>query len=350
MENIVTAMGTSNIALIKYWGKRDERLILPTHSSISITLDEHLSAKTSLVFSKSIKADTFYLNGKLQDLREKEIGEKFNIIDHVRRLAGAKERVLVVSENNFPTATGLASSAAGMATLVYAASKALGLNLSAKELSIIVRLGSGSACRSVVGGFVLWRKGTRKDGRDSYAEQIADENYWPEINDLIAVISETKKKVSSRSGMRQTVKTSELYRIRPRLAENFAARLKTSILKKDFRTLAEITMKESNNLHATMLDTYPPIMYLNDGSKEAINAVHELNETEGRPICAYTFDAGPNAHIITLDKYKRKVRKRLEEIDSVMRFIDAKAGGGPRILKEKDSLIEARSLMPISGK
>ncbi len=346
MENIVTAIGTSNIALTKYWGKRDEKLILPTHSSISITLDENLRAKTSLVFSKKIKTDTFYLNGKLQDLNEKEIGEKFQIIDSIRRRAGVKEHVLVVSENNFPTATGLASSAAGMTALVYTAAKALDINLSTKELSMIVRRGSGSACRSVTGGFVRWNVGNRTDGEDSYAEQIADEKYWPEINDLIAIVSEAKKEVSSRSGMRQTVKTSKLYSMRPQLAEQLTKELEEVIRSRDFERLAEITMKDSNNLHAIMLDTYPPIIYLNEGSKEIISAIHELNDSEGKPIAAYTFDAGPNAHIITLDKYKSTVRKRLEEMKSIIRVIESKAGPGPRLLRKDESLIDEDTLSP----
>ncbi len=251
-----------------------------------------------------------------------------------------------MSKNNFPTATGLASSAAGMATLVFAASKALGVKLSVKELSIIVRLGSGSACRSVAGGFVRWNKGTRIDGEDSYAEQIADENYWGEITNIITVISEKKKRVSSRSGMKQTMLTSHLYKERPQFAEGLAVRLAGAIKDRDFETLAEITMKESNNLHATMLDTYPPIMYLSDVSKEVMYAVHDLNESEGKLVAGYTFDAGPNAHVITLDKYRNKVRKRLEEIDGINRFIESKAGSGPRLLKQEDSLIDG-NMAPI---
>ena len=345
-NEIVTAIGTSNIALIKYWGKRDEHRILPTNSSISITLDENLSARTSVLFSELIKNDTFYLNGIKQDLEERETKEKFQVLGRMRALSGVEKGALVVSENNFPTAAGLASSAAGMATLVYACSKALGMNLSEKELSIIVRTGSGSACRSVIGGFVKWRKGESENGEDSYAEQILPASHWPDIIDLIAVVSEKKKKVSSRAGMKQTMQTSTLYRSRPEFAEGLAVQMEKALHGRDFKGLAEMIMRDSNNMHATMLDTWPPIMYLNDVSKEIIYAIHELNEANSEPVGAYTFDAGPNAHIITLKRNKDEIIRRLKEIEGVERLIESGIGNGPRILDSKDALIDLDSLGP----
>ena len=180
IDEVVTAVGNSNIALIKYWGKRNRKLILPTNSSLSITLDENVSTRTSVMFSKKLKEDTFYIDGELKDMSDSDTQERFAIIDQLRNMAGVKERILMVSKNNFPASAGMASSASGSSTLAFAAANALGLKMDARELSKIARQGSGSSCRSLMGGFVKWNKGEKTDGSDSYAEQVFDERHWPE--------------------------------------------------------------------------------------------------------------------------------------------------------------------------
>ena len=210
-ERSVTYRGTPNIALIKYWGKRDEKLILPQNSSISLTLKGETTAvkgapfelytKTSVLFSRRLAEDALYINGQKQNLGDKDVAERFYAIDELRARAKSKSRVMVVSENSFPTASGLASSASGVATLVCAVSQALGLKLSEKELSMIARQGSGSACRSVMGGIVKWEKGTTEDGSDSFARQLYAPGYWPDLIDIIAIVTSAKKKVPSRAGM-----------------------------------------------------------------------------------------------------------------------------------------------------
>jgi diphosphomevalonate decarboxylase len=337
--NEVTAIATPNIALIKYWGKEGEKLIIPKNSSISITLDEKINTKTSVMFSSSLKEDVFYINGERQDLSNKDIKERFDVLNMLKSAAGIDYHVVVVSENSFPTAAGLASSASGISAMVFAASKALGLNMSIFELGRIARQGSGSSCRSLLGGFVKWEKGSKKDGSDSSIRQIAPPSHWPEIVDIIAIVSKSRKKVSSRAGMKQTVETSILYKSRPQYAEEACATLEKAILSKDFDTLANITMRDSNNMHAVMLDTWPPIVYLNDTSFEIINTIHELNESNGKAIAAYTFDAGPNAHIITLKSYAKKVKDAIKDINGINEIIDAGIGNGPRILTN-ESLIE----------
>ncbi len=350
LEEVTTAVGSSNIALTKYWGKRNEKLILPTNSSLSMTLDEGMHTRTSVLFSDRIGSDMFYLNGVKQDFNDKDVLERFVIIDELRKVAGTKARAFVASHNNFPTAAGFASSAAGIATLVYAATKALDLSITTKEMSIIARQGSGSSCRSLLGGFVKWRKGEMPDGLDSYAEQIADEKHWPEVIDIVAIIAESKKKVSSRSGMKQTVETSMLYRNRPQIAEQMTDRLAEAIEERDFDTLADITMRESNSLHAVMMDTYPPIIYLNDVSRAVIGAVNELNESEGRKICAYTFDAGPNAQIITLERHKDRVLKMLSSLGGITKTVVAEQGSGPRVVGSEYSLIDSAEMKPMAYK
>lgn len=347
MEGIATCEATANIAVAKYWGKRDDKLILPTNSSLSFTMDDQLRTRTTVMFSPKFKEDEFWLNGKKMDMKDKETAERLQQLDVVRKKAGISEKALIVSLNCFPTAAGFASSAAGLAALAVAASNAAGLKLSVQELSILARLGSGSASRSVEGGFVEWKMGDKSDGSDSVAIQIAPASHWPEIRNVVAVTNPEKKKVGSRAGMKQTIVTSSLYPAR--LANNgkIVEEIKKAVLSKDFQKFGELTMRESGNMHAVMLDTWPPIMYLNDISKEIIYAVHELNSAEGKIIAAYTFDAGPNAHIYALEENVPKVLKMLKGIDGVVKTMVCSVGNGPKLLTgEKEALIDFRTGKP----
>ena len=340
---VYTAIATPNIALIKYWGKRDERLILPTNSSISMTMGEEFNTKTSVMFTDKIDDDIFYINGTRQDLSDKDIKERFAIMGILKDMAGTKARAMVVSENSFPTAAGLASSASGIAAMVFAANAALDLNLDIRSMSIIARQGSGSSCRSLAGGFVKWERGTKADGTDSYIRQIAPSSHWPDLIDIVSIVSKSKKKISSRAGMKQTVESSVLYSARPGYAEKACADMENAIIGKNFEKLGLLTIKDSNNMHSVMLDTYPPIIYLNDVSREIISSIDNLNAESGKVIAAYTFDAGPNAHVLTLEKYKNAVEKALSEIEGIEKTYATKAGNGPRILDDSESLIEGLS-------
>ena len=210
--------------------------------------------------------------------------------------------LLIVSENNFPTAAGLASSAAGFAALVRAIADLYQLRQTPTELSLIARQGSGSACRSLMGGYVAWDMGAAADGSDSKARVVAHREHWPEMRALILVVSAEKKGVSSTAGMQATVKTSSLFRMRakevvPRAMQD----MEQAIANRDFELFAGVTMRDSNSFHATCLDTQPPIFYLNEVSHAAIRAVESLNEKAGRKLAAYTFDAGPNAVVYHLE-------------------------------------------------
>jgi diphosphomevalonate decarboxylase len=201
----------------------------------------------------------------------------------------------IVSENNFPTAAGLASSAAGFAALVRAIADLYELPATQTELSRIARQGSGSACRSLFGGYVAWEMGTKADGSDSQAVEIAPASHWPTMRALICVASAEKKSVSSTAGMQTTVATSGMFK---RRAEIIVPKSMDDMIKavkaKDFKLFGKVTMMESNSFHATCLDTFPPIFYLNDISRAAIRVVENINEAAGKIIAAYTFDAGPN--------------------------------------------------------
>jgi len=310
-----TVSAPTNIACIKYWGKASIPLNTPINDSVSVTLHQKdLKAVTTASCSTSFKEDKLWLNGIPVSLE----GNKrfYSCLNGVRALAKEKGKfdgmkVHVSSYNTFPTAAGLASSAAGYAALTFAFKELF----DAKEdyegqLSTIARQGSGSACRSLYGGFVAWRKGNDpyNNGEDSMAVQIAPESHWPEIRALILVVSDKKKDTSSTKGMSTSVATSKLLAHR---ADSIVAKrmedIEKAYLRKDFESFGKITMMDSNQFHATCLDTYPPIFYMNDISKGVIQLIHKYNEFCGEIRAAYTFDAGPNAVLYTLEKYQIEI-------------------------------------------
>ncbi|KAF8149474.1 Diphosphomevalonate decarboxylase [Crassisporium funariophilum] len=314
-----TASAPVNIAVIKYWGKRDTKLILPTNSSLSVTLDQdHLRSTTTSRADPSFEHDQLWLNGKEDEI--KAGGRLATCIAEMKRLRKeviedknpsapklSTYKVHIASYNNFPTAAGLASSASGFAALVASLAQLYTLTVSPSTLSLIARQGSGSACRSLFGGFVAWQKGDLADGSDSLAVQVAPQSHWPGMHALICVVSDDKKGTSSTSGMQRTVETSAL--LQHRIKEVVPARMEKmskAILDRDFNTFATLTMADSNQFHAVALDTEPPIFYMNDVSRTIIALIVEYNRlslASGGPYkAAYTYDAGPNAVIYAMEK------------------------------------------------
>lgn len=321
MSEIYRASTTApvNIAVIKYWGKRDPKLNLPTNSSLSVTLSQsdlrtHTTASCSPSYTSQ---DTLLLNGQNQDVSGARTQACFRELRALRKQLEDANLELpklstfplkIVSENNFPTAAGLASSAAGFAALVRAIANLYELPSSPTDLSRIARQGSGSACRSLFGGYVAWEQGSSPDGSDSVAYQVAPASHWPSMRALILVVSAAKKGVSSTTGMQTTVATSSLFP--SRASETVPRRMKEmtkAIEDKDFESFAKVAMVDSNSFHATCLDTYPPIFYLNDVSRAAIKTVEAVNSAAGRIVAAYTFDAGPNAVIYYLEENEKEV-------------------------------------------
>ncbi|GES62589.1 diphosphomevalonate decarboxylase [Aspergillus terreus] len=310
-----TTTAPVNIAVIKYWGKRDPSLNLPTNSSLSVTLSQRSlrTLTTASCAAQYPSQDELVLNGKPQEIQSSK--RTLACLSNLRALRKALEDanpslpklstlpLRIVSENNFPTAAGLASSAAGFAALVRAVADLYQLPDSPRDLSRIARQGSGSACRSLMGGYVAWRAGSLDDGSDSLAEEVAPASHWPEMRAIILVVSAEKKDVPSTEGMQTTVATSNLFATRATsvVPERMAA-IETAIQNRDFPAFAEITMRDSNGFHATCLDSWPPIFYMNDVSRAAVRLVHDINRAAGRTVAAYTFDAGPNAVIYYLEK------------------------------------------------
>lgn len=311
-----TSLQTEELTLHhRYWGKRDAKLNLPTNSSLSVTLSQgDLRTLTTASCSASFAGagDSLTLNGEASDISGARTQACFRELRARRAALEAADPALpklsamdlkLVSENNFPTAAGLASSAAGFAALVRAIADLYELPDSPAELSKVARQGSGSACRSLFGGYVAWRMGDKADGSDSMADLVAPASHWPNMRALILVVSAAKKGVSSTSGMQQTLATSGLFqhRITQVVPANMIT-MEEAIRDHDFPKFAEVTMRDSNSFHACCADTYPPIFYMNDVSRAAIRAVEHINAKAGKTIAAYTFDAGPNCVVYYLEE------------------------------------------------
>lgn len=316
----MTLWNDTDCYLSRYWGKRDPKLNLPTNSSLSVTLSQaDLRTLTTASCSASYPADSdsLLLNGTASDITGARTQACLRALRARREALEKQDPSLpklstmplhLVSENNFPTAAGLASSAAGFAALVRATADLYELPDSPAELSLIARQGSGSACRSLFGGYVAWRMGAEADGSDSLADLVAEASHWPEMRALVLVASAAKKGVSSTSGMQQTVATSGLFK--QRVAEVVPVNMslmEKAVKERDFSLFAEVTMRDSNSFHACCADTYPPIFYMNDVSRAAVRAVERINEVAGTTVAAYTFDAGPNCVVYFLAKDEAKV-------------------------------------------
>lgn len=313
-----TFTSPTNIAVIKYWGKNDPVLNTPLNSSASLTLDQDdLHTITTIAASKNFADDSLWING----VETKINGRGIAVLREIRAIASDKYdektgelvvkkedwsqyHVRISTVNTFPTGAGLASSAAGLACLVATLAKLFAVKEQYEgQLTAIARQGSGSASRSMFGGFVRWQKGERADATDSIAVQIADEKHWPEMRAIILVVSDKEKDTSSTYGMETSKKTSPL--LAHRAAQVVQPRLdaiEKAFLDRDFETFGRITMQDSNQFHAICLDTYPPIFYMNDTSKMIIRLCTIINDYYGCVKAAYTFDAGPNAVIYCLDK------------------------------------------------
>nr|CAG4646480.1 EOG090X0AX4 [Macrothrix elegans] len=295
-----TCVAPINIAVIKYWGKSDEEQVIPLNDSLSVTLDtDCIYTKTTVKTSADLFQDTIVINNEkasADNLRFR------NCLMEVRKLASrsknpisverSKWKVSIISENNFPTKAGLASSASGYACLVYTLAQLYEIDATSSELSAIARRGSGSACRSLFGGFVRWYH--QKD--PCIAEPIASADHWPELCCIIAVVSSSFKSVGSTEGMRRSVDTSSLLQHRAKhVVPNRIQEMQQAIVERNFPRFGELTMRDSNQFHAICLDTHPPLFYLNNTSQAIIQLVHSYNEYRQEIAVAYTFDAGPNA-------------------------------------------------------
>lgn len=324
----VTAKAPANISFIKYWGKRDDDLRLPLNSSISMNLSNCYTV-TTIEFSPNYQKDESKFLDKKDHVGYFVQEERRRIVKHLDRIrerVGTTLRARVFTKNSFPKSAGIASSASGFAALTLAAAKAADLNLSEKELSILARLGSGSACRSIPDGFVEWKKG--KTSEDSYAYSLYPSDYW-DLRDIIAIVSKEEKKVRTTLGMK-TVKTSPF--LKPRLAtiDKRIKRVKRALKEKNLPLLGKTIEEEAINMHSVMMTQKPPLFYWNEVTIKIIKAVRQWRE-KGLSVY-FTIDAGPNVHLICQAKDEKEVVKRIKALNGVLDVIINKPGQGTRLI------------------
>lgn len=318
-----TAKAHTNIALIKYWGKRNEALILPTNNSLSLTLDGFFTT-TTVDFQENLVQDQFILDNQPVEGDSSRRVTKF--LDLIRGLAGKENLYATVhSKNDVPTAAGFASSASGFAALAAAGTKAIGLELDNQELSRLTRQGSGSASRSIYGGFAEWEMGNNSDGSDSFAVPIAPAEHW-DVRVAAVVLSSTMKKVSSRVGMKRTVETSPFYSGWIESIPKDLREIKDAIKTKDFEKTGSIAEANCLKMHATTLAANPPFTYWHDTTMRVMQTVQYMREN-GIP-AYFTIDAGPNVKVLYLPENEESVKETLRNIPGVTDVILSRPGQG----------------------
>ncbi|NCO12465.1 MAG: diphosphomevalonate decarboxylase [Candidatus Pacebacteria bacterium CG_4_10_14_3_um_filter_34_15] len=331
--NKSTVKASSDISLVKYWGKKDEILRLPENGSISIKL-EGLDTITTVEFIPELSADELSIEGEIIDSTSIELKRVIKHLDKIRALAkeqnisNSNQFAKVVSENSFPRSTGLSSSGSGMAALTFAATKAIGLDLNEKELSILSRQASGTACRCALGGFVEWLDGETSE--TSYSKTIFDQKYW-DIRDIVAVVDFGKKKISSTEG-HTLAGSSIFFEARQKNIKQKIEDTKKFIEKKDFSSLGSLIEAECLEFHSILLTSQPPMVLWYPGT---LQIIHEVQKMRAEGIeCYFTINTGFNVHVLTLPEFEEKVQNRLDSLDLVKKTLTAKVGGKPEYLED----------------
>lgn len=318
-----TALAHPNIAFIKYWGDKDSDLRIPVNGSISMNLDS-LFSRTSVEFIPFLDSDQLTIGGRVPaDLAVQRVNQ---FLDHVRQLAGFSTFARVTSENNFPTGSGIASSASGFAALSLAASAAAGLELDQRALSRLARRGSGSACRSVPGGFVEWKAG--KDDTTSYAISIAADDHW-ELHDCIAIVSKEHKETGSVAG-HSLAGSSLLQGTRVADTERRLELCRDAIINRDFEAFTEIVELDSNLMHAVMMTSQPQLYYWQPATLAVMQSVIKWRK-EGILVC-FTIDAGPNVHVITTGENSSVLAANLNNMPGVIEVLVSRPGKNARLI------------------
>ncbi|MFU8830936.1 MAG: diphosphomevalonate decarboxylase [Wenzhouxiangella sp.] len=318
-----TARAGANIALVKYWGKRDAALNLPAAGSISITL-AGLETETTLIPLADRSGDRLRVNGEPADSSRVS-----GFLSLMRELAGGGPDFVVDSRNNFPTGAGLASSASAFAALVLAADKVLGLGLSASRLSELARRGSGSAARSIFGGFVEMAAGERSDGSDCVARPLHPEDHWP-LELVVAITDGGNKSVSSTEGMNRTMQTSPYY---PAWVDSVPGDLdeaRIAIEERDFERLSDVAEHSALKMHASALAARPGLLYWNAATLACLHEVRAMRSA-GTGVF-FTVDAGPQVKAVCLPGETEAVAAALENIAGVTRIIRTGLGPGAKVL------------------
>lgn len=327
-----TAVAPANIAFIKYWGKKDASLRLPLNASLSMNLSEAYTT-TTVAFDSNLDRDVVafsdgpYKSKRPRNLYGDEIQRVIDHLDRMRNIAGMPMRARVMTRNTFPGSSGIASSASGFAALTVAGVAALGLSLLEKELSVLARLGSGSACRSIPDGFVLWEEGNSSE--TSFARSVFPCDWW-DIRDIVVIVASGKKEISSAAGMEQ-VGTS------PKLSDRLAAvpnRIKRAIdaiASKDIQTLGSVMEEDCLDMHAVMQSQVQALYYWTEETKQIMDVVGQCRR-EGLAVY-FTIDAGPNVHLVCEGKHETSVLEKVKELSGVERLIINKPAPGAHVIE-----------------
>ncbi|UQS86615.1 diphosphomevalonate decarboxylase [Nicoliella spurrieriana] len=323
-NHLVWARAHTNIALVKYWGKLDSQLIIPQNSSLSLTLD-HFYTDTGVKFDATLSIDQLWIDGNQVPMEQKVK----DCLDAVRSLAGFHQAAIVKSYNHVPNSAGLASSASAFAALATAACKAANLVLNGKQLSRIARRGSGSATRSIFGGFVEWHGGN--SDLTSYAEVVADPVEL-DIEMITVILSRKPKKISSRDAMQSSVETSPYYPAWRNQAHLDLIEMKRAINTNDFKTIGHIAETNAMRMHALTLSADPSFTYLNADSLAVIELVRSLR-MNGID-CYFTMDAGPNVKIICQQLNESIIITHLQQLFADENIVVCKPGPGVKIIND----------------
>jgi diphosphomevalonate decarboxylase len=320
-----TAIAHPNIAFIKYWGNRDDALRLPSNGSISMNL-EGLETRTQVEFDPSLSIDELWINGEKANkiARDRASG----MLDEVRALAGMRLSARIESNNNFPIGSGIASSASAFAALAMSASRAASLDLSEADLSRLARKGSGSACRSIPGGFVEWFAGTTD--ADSFAKSICAPDHWSLV-DCIAMLSAKPKSTGSSQG-NEMASSSPLQAARVADAPRRLTICRNAIMERDMKSFAAIVEEDSNLMHAVMMTSQPALFYWLPETLGVMRAIRDARR-QGLAAC-YTIDAGPNVHVLCEEVSVQDTAGLLSSLPGVQEVRVARAGGPAKLVQE----------------
>ncbi len=333
LPKFVTARAGTNIALVKYWGKRDKALNLPATGSLSLTLAD-LGSETTVRFAgdagESDGSDRVVFGDRAADRKFAERVRVF--LDLVRARAELALPAEVVTSNTVPTAAGLASSAAGFAALALAASRAAGLQLSPAELSELARRGSGSAARSIFGGFAEMSAGTRADGSDAVARDLLGESAW-NIRLCVAITAEGAKAIGSTAAMERTAQTSPYYQGWLASVPTDLAQARAAVVARDLAGLGAVAERSALRMHACAMAADPYVLYWNPATLAAIATVKQLRASG--TAAYFTIDAGPHVKVLCASADAHLVAQALDTTPGVMRVLSLAPGPGAHIVNEE---------------
>ncbi len=320
-----TARAGANVALVKYWGKRDEERNLPAVGSISITLSD-LLATARVGMGKEgprFRSHGVPVSGVAAD-------RMAHYLDWIAgRLGAGAERLCVDVEAGFPVGAGLASSAAIYCATAAASAAAVGASIDRAELSRLARVGSGSAARSVFGGWVEWHRGTREDGEDSGAEQLLPVADWP-VALVVAVVHDGPKEVPSRDAMRHVSRTSPLYDGWIEAQEEDLESMRSAIAARDFGAVGRLAEENCLRMHATTFAARPPVFFWLPVTLAVMQAVRQLRADGCEAY--FTIDAGPQVKVLCSPERVDRVAGALAGIPGVVRVLRSGLGSGVEIL------------------